>query len=207
MLDAMISTMTSNYMSYLGSGVVPEPMGTSFPTVVPYRVFPTLDAAVAIAVGSDRLWAGFCRAVERPDLAEHPDYAANADRIRNRHVLEPLLEAVFRGRTTADWMERLQSAGIPASPVRNLREVVQHPHSAAREMFPTLDHPVAGRHRVTGTPVKLSGTPGAPGPPAPLLGQHSAAVLKEVLGLDDAAISALAERGVIYERNSPARVR
>jgi crotonobetainyl-CoA:carnitine CoA-transferase CaiB-like acyl-CoA transferase len=202
MLDGMISTMSSNFMSYLGSGVVPKPLGTSFPTVVPYRVFQTLDTAVAIAVGSEKLWAAFCRAVERPDLEKHPDYATNGDRIRNRNVLEPLLETAFRNRPTVDWIERLQGAGVPASPVRNFHDVVELPQSAVREMFPVLDHPTAGKHRVTGTPVKLSETPGAPAAPAPLLGQHTPCVLRQVLGLDDAAIAVLAERGVIYERHS-----
>src|SRR5690349_19030491 len=80
MLDSMISTMSSNYMSYLGSGEVPKPMGTAFPTVVPYRVFPTEDRAIAVAVGSDKLWSAFCRAIQRPDLEQHPDYASNAAR-------------------------------------------------------------------------------------------------------------------------------
>jgi formyl-CoA transferase/CoA:oxalate CoA-transferase len=199
MLDSMISTMSSNYMSYLGSGVVPRPMGTAFPTVVPYRVFQTKDRAIAIAVGSEKLWSVFCRAIERPELEAHPDYATNAARIRNRGALEPLLEVVFRQRPVAEWIERLQGAGIPASLVRNFQEVVEHPQSEARGMFPTLDHPTAGPHRVTGTPVKLSETPGALGAPAPLLGQHTACALKELLGLDDSAINALAARGVVLE--------
>lgn len=200
MLDSMISTMSSNYMSYLGSGVIPRPMGTAFPTVVPYRVFETRDTAVAIAIGSEKLWSAFCAVVERPDLENHPDYGTNGDRIRNRHTLEPLLEEAFRGRPTSEWIERLQRAGIPASPVRNFRDVVEHPQSEVRQMFPIMDHPTAGRHRVTGTPVKLSATPGAPGAPAPLLGQHTSRILRDVLGLDDAAIAALAAKGVIYER-------
>ena len=197
MLDSMISTMSSNYMSYLGSGVVPKPMGTAFPTVVPYRVFHARDRAVAIAVGSERLWAAFCRAIERPELEKHPDYESNAARIRNRAVLEPLLEEIFAGRTAAEWIERLQNAGIPASLVRNFEEVAEHPQSAVREMFPTLLHPTAGPHRVTGTPVKLSATPGAPGAPAPLLGEHTFNVLQDLLGLDRESAEALAARGVI----------
>ncbi len=199
MLDSMISTMSSNYMSYLGSGDVPKPMGTAFPTVVPYRVFQTRDRAVAIAVGSEKLWSIFCRAMERPEMETHPDYASNAARIRNRAVLEPLLEEVFRERPAAEWIARLQGAGIPASLVRNFQEVVEHPQSAVRQMFPFVDHPTAGRHRVTGTPVKLSETPGAPGAPAPLLGQHTPSVLQELLGLDDSALAALIERGVAYQ--------
>src|SRR6266700_3018933 len=94
MLDSMISTMSSNYMSYLGSGIVPQPMGTGFPTVVPYRVFPACDREIAIAVGSERLWSAFCQAIERPELEKHPGFATNALRIRNRHELEAVIEEV-----------------------------------------------------------------------------------------------------------------
>jgi crotonobetainyl-CoA:carnitine CoA-transferase CaiB-like acyl-CoA transferase len=200
MLDSMISTMSSNYMTYLGSGEVPKPMGTAFPTVVPYRVFQTLDRAVAIAVGSEKLWTAFCRVIERPDLERHPDYASNAARIRNRDRLEPLLEDVFRACSSADWVARLQAAGIPASLVRNFQEVAEHPQSGVRSMFPEIEHPVAGRHRVTGTPVKLSETPGSPGAPAPLLGEHTLDALQQLLGLDRPELDSLAERAVIYDR-------
>ena len=130
MLDGMISTMTSNYMGYLGSGIVPRPMGTAFPTVVPYRVFHTCDRAIGVAVGSEKLWAAFCRAIGRQDLEEHPDYVTNALRIVNRAVLEPLLDEVFRTRPAAEWIARLQGAGIPASLVRNFQEVAEHPQPA-----------------------------------------------------------------------------
>lgn len=198
MLDSMISTMTSNYVGYLGSGVIPRPMGTAFPTVVPYRVFHAQDRAIAIAVGSEKLWSAFCRAIGRPDLEKHPDYASNAERIRNRAVLEPLLDGVFSARPVAEWIERLQGAGVPASMVRNFQEVAEHPQSAVRQMFPVLDHVTAGPHRVTGSPVKLSQTPGGPGAPAPLLGEHTGWTLQELLGLDASSVSALAARGVIF---------
>ena len=199
MLDSMISTMSSNYSSYLGSGVVPQPMGTAFPTVVPYSVFHAQDRPIAIAVGSEKLWSAFCRALQRPDLEKHPDYETNAARIRNRGVLEPLLDDIFRQRPVAEWIERLQAAGIPASVVRTFQDVVEHPQSSMRQMFPTLEHPATGRHRVTGTPIKLSETPGAPSEPAPLLGEHSSSALQHLLGLDDAVLADLAARGVIYD--------
>jgi len=199
MLDSMVSTMSSNYMSYLGSNIVPRPMGTSFPTVVPYRVFQTRDRALAIAVGSEKLWSAFCAALELPDLEKHPNYETNAARIRNRETLEPLLAGIFRERTVADWLERLRAAGIPCSLVRNLQEVAEHPQSEVRGLFPMMDHPSAGRHRVTGTPVKLSGTPGAPSSPAPLLGQHTRSALREFFALDDAALDDLAERRIVFE--------
>jgi crotonobetainyl-CoA:carnitine CoA-transferase CaiB-like acyl-CoA transferase len=157
-----------------------------------------LDRPIAIAVGSERLWCAFCRAIERPELAAHPDYDSNAARIRNRVVLEPMLQEVFAQRPIAEWLERLQAAGIPASAVRNFEEVVADPQSDVREMFPWLEHPAAGRHRVTGTPVKLSETPGTPGLPAPGLGEHSAAALQELLGLASAEVTALMDSGVIF---------
>jgi len=199
MLDSMISTMSSNYMSFLGSDIVPQPMGTAFPTVVPYRVFQTRDRALAIAVGSEKLWMAFCRALERPDLESHPDYASNAARIRNRDSLEELLAGIFLQRPVAEWLDRLQSAGIPCSLVRNFQEVAEHPQSAVREMFPVMDHPAAGRHRVTGTPLKLSGTPGHPTSPAPLLGEHTRCTLRELLTLDDSTLDDLASRRVVFE--------
>jgi crotonobetainyl-CoA:carnitine CoA-transferase CaiB-like acyl-CoA transferase len=203
MLDGMISTMSSNYMSYLGSGIVPRPMGTAFPTVVPYRVFATQNREIAIAVGSEKLWRAFCIAIERPELELHPDYATNAQRIRNREMLEPLLAEVFALRPASEWVERLQKAGIPASLVRNFEEVASHPQSAVRDMFPQIEHPTAGRHTVTGTPVKLSKTPGEPGMPAPLMGQHTRSVLKDLLGLNEQALDRLATKGLIYQDETP----
>jgi len=199
MLDSMISTMSSNYMSYLGSGIVPRPMGTAFPTVVPYRVFQTMDREIAIAVGSEKLWRAFCIAIGRPDIELHPDYATNAQRIRNRGSLEPLLQQVFGECPASEWIGKLQSAGIPASLVRNFEEVARHPQSQLREMFPVINHPTAGPHVVTGTPIKFPDTPGCPGLPAPLLGQHTREALRELLGLDALSVEDLAVRGVIWE--------
>ena len=144
MLDSMISTMTSNYMGFLGSGIAPGPLGTSFATVVPYRVFAAQDRPFAIAVGSEKLWAAFCGIIERRDLETHPDYATNADRVRHRPELERILAEVFRHRPASDWLETLRSVGIPCSLVRNLPEVFEHPQSAFRDMFPVVDHAKAG---------------------------------------------------------------
>ena len=199
MLDSMISTMSSNYMSYLGSRIVPKPMGTSFPTIVPYRVYQASDREVAIAVGSERLWAIFCSAIERPDLEKHPDYHTNALRIENREKLEPILDHVFSGRSGSAWVERLQSAGVPSSLLRNFGEVAEHPQSEIREMFPVLDHLTAGAHKVTGTPVKLSETAGHPNLPAPLLGQHTRTILKDLFDLSDARFDDLVARGIVFE--------
>ena len=197
MLDGMISAMSSNYATFLGSGRVPRPMGSAFPTVVPYQVFEARDRCFSIAVGSEKLWSAFCRAIERGDLEAHPDYATNARRVENRRALEEILSAVFRGRDLPEWIERLGSVGIPCSSVRTFAEVVDDPQTAVRNMFPTIQCPMAGPHRVTGVPVKLSETPGGIGGPAPALGEHTGLVLSEVLGLDAKEIEGLVNAGII----------
>jgi crotonobetainyl-CoA:carnitine CoA-transferase CaiB-like acyl-CoA transferase len=199
MLDGMVSTMSSNYMTYLGSQQVPRPMGTAFTTIVPYRVFAARDRAVSIAVGSEKLWRSFCDALDQPDWKEHPDYATNARRIMNRATLEPAIEHVMSQQPADYWIARLHTAGIPAAVVSNFQDVVASPQAAIRQLFPTLDHPTAGPHQVTGTPVKLSATPGRPGRPAPLLGQHSTQVLRDLLGLEEAEIDRLAEHGILFD--------
>jgi len=199
MFDTLISAMSSNFMNYLGSGVDPRPMGTAFATIVPYRVFEGSDRSFALAVGSEKLWSAFCAVIERPDLEDHPDYAVNSSRVANRETLEPLLAGILAERPAAEWIERLRGVGIPCSLVRTFSEVVADPQSAVREMFPALDHPTAGRHRVTGRPVKLSEMPGEITEPAPLLGQHTRQALQDLLELDHATIDELLKTGVIHE--------
>jgi crotonobetainyl-CoA:carnitine CoA-transferase CaiB-like acyl-CoA transferase len=192
MMDGMISAMASNYAFYFGSGIVPEPMGTRFATIVPYRGFPTKDREIVIAVASQKLWRTFCAALGRPDLADHPDYATNPLRVENRGVLEPLITNILRTRTSVEWCEVLAEYGIPCSAVRNLEEVLNDPQAIARGMFPE-----AGDSRITGPPVKFSATPGAVSHPAPKLGADTRATLAELLDLDEPALDALAKSGAI----------
>jgi crotonobetainyl-CoA:carnitine CoA-transferase CaiB-like acyl-CoA transferase len=192
MMDGMISAMASNYAYFFGSGIIPEPMGTRFATIVPYRGFPTKDREIVIAVASQKLWRTFCVMLDRPDLADHPDYSTNPLRVKNRGVLEPLLTEILRTRTAIEWAKIFADHGIPCSLVRDLAEVSNDPQSRAREMFPE-----AGGTRITGTPVKLSATPGAVSNPAPKLGADTRSTLARLLNLDDQALDALTKSKVI----------
>jgi crotonobetainyl-CoA:carnitine CoA-transferase CaiB-like acyl-CoA transferase len=135
-----------------------------------------------LAVASDKLWKSFCEAIGRPDLGAHPDYNTNPLRVKNRGVLEPMLEAMFRSRPAAHWVELLARHGVPATVVRNLKEVIDDEQTAARNMTPVVEHAIAGPIRVIGVPVQLSETPGRIGSAAPLLGADTAAILKAVNG-------------------------
>ncbi|HZL57850.1 MAG TPA: CoA transferase, partial [Bryobacteraceae bacterium] len=193
MQDCMISAMSSNYMTYLGSGVTPGPLGTGFPTVAPYRVFEGSDRGFAVAVGSDKLWSAFCGAIGRGEMERHPDYATNALRCVNRAALDRLLSRVFATLTAAEWIARLRSAGIPCALVRTFEEVAMDPQSEIRGMFPSV-----GGHRVTGTPVKMSLTPGRADGGAPRPGEHSLAVLRDLLDMGDGALTEMVDRGVVF---------
>lgn len=196
MFDSMISAMASVFANYLGSGNVPRPLGTTFSTIVPYRTFPTKDRELAMAVGSEKLWATFCQAIQHPELIDHPDYSSNALRVKNRGVLEPMLANIFRQDTADHWFNKLNAAGVPCSPVRTIDEVVNDPQSAVRDMFPQLKD-IAGKSLGTGLPVKLSATPGEVRFGPPLLGQHTRDILSELLGLTPAALDQLESAGVI----------
>ncbi len=185
MLDGMISAMASNYAYFLGSGQVPVPMGTAFATIVPYAGFPAADGEIVIAIASDKLWLTFCEAMAQPAWAHDPRYSTNALRVAHRGELEPAICAIFREKPTAYWQTLFRKYGIPCAPVRNLQAVFDDPQAAARDMFPTLQHPTAGPVQVTGLPIKFSATPGQITTAAPLLGQHTRAALRDLLGIED----------------------
>jgi crotonobetainyl-CoA:carnitine CoA-transferase CaiB-like acyl-CoA transferase len=178
MMDTVMSTMLPSFARFLASGVVPKPMGTLFDGIVPYRNFVCEDREITLAVASDKLWKSFCEAIGRAELGAHPDYNTNPLRVKNRGVLEPMLEAMFRSHPAAYWVELLARHGVPATVVRNLKEVIDDEQTAARNMTPVVEHAVAGPIRVIGVPVQLSETPGRIGSAAPLLGADTAAILK-----------------------------
>lgn len=179
MQDCLISTMSSNYMTFLGSGIAPGPLGTGFATVAPYRVYSGGDGrGFAIAAGSEKLWLTLCEAIGHPEWAARPEYSSNEARCENRAALDAEMASVFRAADGQEWVERLRAAGIPCTPVRDFAEVASDPQSAERGMFPVVDG-----HRVTGPPLKFSQTPGAVGAGAPAPGEHTEEVLEELLGM------------------------
>jgi crotonobetainyl-CoA:carnitine CoA-transferase CaiB-like acyl-CoA transferase len=155
-------------------------MGTLFEGIVPYRNFMCADREITLAAASDKLWQSFCEGIGRPDLADHPHYNSNPLRVKNRDVLEPLLEALFRSKPAAHWVDALSRVGVPCTVVRNLKEVIDDEQTAARNMTPSVRHPVAGEIKVLGVPVQLSETPGKIRTAAPLLGADTEKVLNEL---------------------------
>jgi crotonobetainyl-CoA:carnitine CoA-transferase CaiB-like acyl-CoA transferase len=160
------------------AGSVPGRLGNAHPNIVPYQAFETLDGAIAIAVGSERQWPRFCRALGLPALADDPDFAANGDRVANRAALIPTLAARFAERTTADWLALLDAADVPAGPINDVAEAFASPWAAGRTV--ELEHPRLGPVRQVLPPFELDRTPAMVRTPPPLLGEQTDEILAEL---------------------------
>jgi crotonobetainyl-CoA:carnitine CoA-transferase CaiB-like acyl-CoA transferase len=197
MLEGQLSLLGTMIGGYLADGELPSPMGTAYKALLPYQTFRTTTRDLALAVGSEKLWKVFCPAIGCPELADDPRYRTNADRAKNRESLIPTLQTVFLTRPYEEWEALLLSHGIPVGAINNLGQVVEHPQVMARQALVEMDHPRAGKVRMVGAPVRLSETPGSVRTPAPMLGEHTDEVLKELLGLDAQEISTLRTAGAI----------
>jgi crotonobetainyl-CoA:carnitine CoA-transferase CaiB-like acyl-CoA transferase len=197
MLEGQLTLLDHILGIYLADRVVLGPMGTAYKTIVPYQTFRTGTADLALAVGSDALWRTFCPLLGLPELVHDPRYATNSDRTRNRESLIERLQEVFLTRTYQEWEAILLPAGIPVGAINTLDRVVEHPQVKARELLQESGHPAAASARVVAPYFRMSETPGAVRAPAPLLGQHTEAVLRQVLGLEPDEIARLRSEGVV----------
>jgi len=176
------------------TGVAPEPMGSAHPLNAPYQAFETSDGWITIGAANQRNWEKFLKVIGATELASDPRYIDNRGRMLNRLELTETLNAILRKTSSAEWLERLEAAGVPAGPVLDILQMHADPQTIARQMVTETEHPVAGRVKTIGLPVKFSATPGAVARPAPLLGEHTHDVLAEA-GLDDAGIERLIATG------------
>jgi crotonobetainyl-CoA:carnitine CoA-transferase CaiB-like acyl-CoA transferase len=202
MLEGQLGLLQGTIGAYLADGTVPEPMGTAYKALLPYQTFQTKTNDLALAVGSDRLWRIFCPIMDLQDLMDDPRFATNAARVQNRVELIAKLQDVFLTKPYEEWEALLLQHGIPVGAINTIDQVVEHPQVQARGMITESDHPVAGRVKIVGVPVKLSETPGSVREPAPLLGQHTDEILHTYLGMTTADIAALRQAGVIGKQKS-----
>jgi len=197
LLDSAVAMMATMSHNYLTTGEAPGRLGNAHQNIVPYQVFACADGHVIVAVGNDGQFAKFCAAAGKPEWASDPRCAKNADRVRNRDVIVPLIAEVMATRTQREWLAALEPLGIPCGPINRLDQVFADPQVLARGLRLDLPHPLAASAPQVATPIRYSRSPIEYGDAPPLLGQHTAAVLRERLGYDDATIGALVRRGVI----------
>jgi len=197
LLDTQVAFLANQAMNYLASGEVPGRLGNAHPNIVPYQTFRTRDGAIILACGNDNLFSRFCEVAGCQHLAQDPLFATNGKRVENRAGLVPLLAEILLRRTTHEWVEALEAAGVPNGPINNIQEVFEEPQVVARGMQIELDHPLAGKVPLVASPMRFSATPLEFKAPPPTLGQHTDEILHSVLGMSDADIARLRAEGVI----------
>ncbi len=178
------------------TGLAPAKLGPGHRTNAPYQAFRTADGWINVGGGSQSLWRDICRVLGVEPLLDDPRFATPALRVEHRRALEALLQPRFLTAPSSVWLETFEAIGVPAGPILTYDQVFEDPHVRHREMAVEVEHPVAGKTRVLGVPVKLSRTPGAVRRPAPTLGQHTEEVLRE-LGYDAVTIADLRARKVV----------
>ena len=197
MLDLQVAWLTYQAATYFATDTPPPRVGAAHPNLVPYQAFKCADGKyINVAVGNERFWQRFCKALGREDLVEMPEYAQNKDRVKNRDQLVALLQQEFDTRSTNRWVDILEEAGVPCGPINDLADVFSDPQVKARDMLLEVQHPSAGKIKQTGIPIKFSATPGSIDSPPPLLGQHSKEILLE-LGYSQDEVEALEQQEVI----------
>lgn len=197
MLDCQVAVLENAISRYLVSGVTPQPLGNRHPSITPFESYTAKDGYVIVGAGNDRLWDKLCKLIDRTDLLQDERFATNLKRTQNVRELKVVLDAVFKDKTINEWLEALETAGIPCAPINTVDKIVNDPHIKAREMIVELDHPIAGHMKVPGVPIKMSATPGSVDHPAPLLGQHTEELLQELLGLSKEQIDELRTNNAI----------
>jgi crotonobetainyl-CoA:carnitine CoA-transferase CaiB-like acyl-CoA transferase len=200
MLEGQLGLLSGMVGAFVANGIVPGPLGTAYGALLPYQTFRTKTRDIAIGIGSDKLWRTFCPLVGLPELSDDPRYVSNAARNANRPALIATLQDAFLTKSYEEWEAILIPAGVPMGAINTLDVVVSHPQVAARDAMVESTHPVAGAVRMTAPPVRMSETPGAVRAPAPLLGEHTADLLRERLALGDEEIGRLRRAGVIVVR-------
>ncbi len=198
LLDTQISWLANEGSNYLVTGQAPRRLGNAHPNIVPYQVFSAADGYLILAVGNDSQYRKFCEIAGRPDLAEDSRFATNPGRVRNREALVPTLREIIAAKPRDYWLERLEPAGVPSGPVNTLDQVFADPQVIARGMRIELTH---GHHKIpvpsVASPMKMSETPPTYRHAPPALGEHTDAVLRELLNLPDSEIGALRDRGIV----------
>ena len=191
LFDTAVGLLHPHAANWFVNGQVPVLAGSGHPNVVPYDKFETRSGEVFLGIGNDGQFRKFCAFVGAPELATDPRYASNGERNRNRIALRASIETLLADRDAAELCEGLLKAGIPAGPVNQLPQVLQHPHTLHREMGVEFDNGQRG----LGIPVKLSRTPGSVHAAAPTLGQHTREVLLG-LGYSSTEVDAMIEQGI-----------
>jgi formyl-CoA transferase len=196
LVEAGIALSVWEATEYFSGPGIPAPLGSAHRMNAPYQAIRCADGYVTIGANTDRLFERLCGVLGHPEWAREPDFLHNGDRVQHRAKLAALIESVMIEQPRRHWLQALDQADIPCGPINDYAQVFADPQVAAREMVIETDHPVLGRLRTLGSPLKLSETPTDATRRAPLLGEHTDEVLNEA-GLNADEIRELRRSGAV----------
>jgi crotonobetainyl-CoA:carnitine CoA-transferase CaiB-like acyl-CoA transferase len=196
LVDSMTRFLSCRIVPYLGSGDLPRRSGGKDSVIAIYQTFETADLQMTLGLGNDNIWRRFWEAVGRPDMGLDPRYATNKDRRARRAEIVEAIQAILVTRPRAHWLNVLRAARIPAGPINRLDEVVADPHLRGRGLFFRLEDGETSLPQV-GTGFRIDGQTNVPRSAPPRLGQHTRALLGELLDYSDEKTRDLADKGVI----------
>ncbi|HEX5940916.1 MAG TPA: CoA transferase [Anaerolineales bacterium] len=182
LFDSQVAMLANIASNYLVSGNLPKRYGNAHANIVPYQSFQASDAWFVLAVGNDRQFEKLCEVISKREVASDVRFRLNAERVKHREALIPILKPVFLTKTSGEWLSMLENAGIPCGPINSLDEVFSMPQVEARQMLIHMEHPEIEDLRLVGSPLKFSDTPVDFRLPPPRLGEHTEEVLKELFG-------------------------
>jgi len=197
LLDVQVACLANQAMNYLTTGNPPRRLGNAHPNIVPYQDFPTADGDFILTVGNDGQFRKFAEVAGQPQWADDPRFATNKLRVANRAELIPLIRQATVFKTTAEWVSQLEAAGVPCGPINDLAQMFQDPQVLARGLAVSMPHALAGAVPQVASPIRLSETPVEYRRAPPLLGEHTEAVLGDVLGLGADELERLRSSGVL----------
>ncbi|MBL4954344.1 CoA transferase [Neobacillus sp. YIM B02564] len=179
MVDSIFSLLESNVMRYTIEGIVPERIGSRHPISSPFDIFKAQDGYIVIAVANDSLFKRLCSIMGRPELEQDERFCKDALRTKHVDELKLIIEDWLRAYTVEEAVEMMNNGGVPSSPILNIQEICEDDHIAVREMLVELEHPIAGKTKILGNPVKFSKTPAIINKPSPSLGEHTDEILSK----------------------------
>jgi crotonobetainyl-CoA:carnitine CoA-transferase CaiB-like acyl-CoA transferase len=197
LLDSLVAVLANQGANYLATGSAPGRLGNDHPNIAPYQVFKTADGSLILACGNDNLFGKFCEVAGCQPLAKDARFLTNGKRVENRAELTRALSEIFLKRTTRQWIDALEAAGVPCGPINDLAQVFAEPQAQARGLRLELPHPSAGKVALTRSPMRFSETPVKHDVPPPTLGQHTDEVLRGLLKKTPAEIAQLRSAGIV----------
>ncbi|MEK9684631.1 MAG: CaiB/BaiF CoA-transferase family protein [Rhodospirillaceae bacterium] len=199
MLDTQVAWLSIQAMNYLVGGEVPPRLGNGHPNIVPYQVFQTADGHIMVTIGNDAQFERFCDFAGRPEISKNPEFSSNAARVQNREALIPILEPIFKSKSSAEWLTKLEERSIGCGPINSVAEVFNDPHVIDRGMLIKMPHGAldGADAPLVASPMRLSETPVSYRYAPPLLGSATTSVLKELLGMSDGDLADLRDKEVI----------